>query len=317
MAADTLNEIAELFNLNFTSVFSEIVSDDVSTKSVQSTVFGPRLDDFHFTFQDVRTALKALNINKATGADEIPARLLKKTAEQIAPSLAQLFNISVHQGDLPGEWKLANIIPVYKMGDKAQVENYRPISLLSIVSKVLERCILVQIRDHLKGLISHVQHGFTTGRSCVTQLIEVLDCIGSQLDSGKQTDVIYLDMSKAFDTVSHSILASKRRQFNIIGNALNWFKAYLHCRQMRVTVLGATSSQRPVTSGVPQGSRFFLYVNDLPDVVMSSRVASFADDTKLYHCIDYPTDAESLQEDLHSLERWSEVSGLVFNGKEV
>ena len=125
---------------------------------------------------------------------------------------------------------------------------------ISIVSKVLERCILFQVRDHLKGLISRVQHGFTTGRSCVTQLIEALDCIGSQLDSGKQTDVIYLDMLRAFDTLSHSILASKLCQFNIIGNALNWFKAYLPCRQMRVTVLGATSSQRPVTSSVSQGS---------------------------------------------------------------
>ena len=120
---------------------------------------------------------------------------------------------------------------------------------ISIVSKVLERCILFQVRDHLKGLLSHVQHDFTTG-----QLIEALDCIGSQLDSEKQTDVIYLDMSRAFDTVSHSILASKLCQFNIIGNVLNWFKAYLHCHQMQVTVLGATSSHRPVTSSVSQGS---------------------------------------------------------------
>ena len=104
--ADTLNEIAEMFNLHFTSVFSERVSEDVSTNNVQPTVSGPCLVDFHFSCQDV-TALKALNINKATGADEIPMHLLKETAEQIAPSSAQLFNISVYQVDLPEEWKLS------------------------------------------------------------------------------------------------------------------------------------------------------------------------------------------------------------------
>ena len=101
-----------------------------------------------------------------------------------------------------------NIVPKHKKGDKSQVENYRPISLLSIVSKVLERCILRNIRDHLKQLINDSQHGFTPGKTCTTQLLEVLDYIGSLLDSDKQTDVVYMDMSKAFDKVHHKDLLS-------------------------------------------------------------------------------------------------------------
>ena len=118
---------------------------------------------------------------------------------------------------LPDEWKLANIVPVYKKGKKEQMGNYRHISLLPIISTVLERCVLVGVRAHIYRFISAVQHGFLPGRSCVTQLITVLDQIGAQLDAGKQTDVIYLDMSKAFDKVNHALLLHKLQHLNITG----------------------------------------------------------------------------------------------------
>ena len=169
---------------------------------------------------------------------------------------------------------------------KDRVENYRPVSLLLIVPKVFERCVLNSIKDHLYQVISRKQHGFCTGRSCVTNLLEALDHIGSLLDSGSQVDTIYLDMSKAFDKVSHRRLVQKLIQACFGGNLLNWFCSYLSSRRQRVTVLGATSEDLPVTSGVPQGSilgpaLFLLYVNDLPEVISSSsRVLMFADDTK-------------------------------------
>ena len=140
--------------------------------------------------------------------------------------------------------------------------------------------------------INAVQHGFLPGKSCATQLLEVLDYIGSLLDAGKQTDVIYMDMSKAFDKVNHVALIRKlNRCFNISGNLLCWFRSYLQGRRQCVTVHGATSIEKPVTSGVPQGSilgpiLFVLYVNDLPDEVLNSRVASFADDTKIFRRVD-------------------------------
>ncbi|CAB4037986.1 Hypothetical predicted protein, partial [Paramuricea clavata] len=211
--------------------------------------------DLQLTIEEVARTLLALDTTKATGPEGIPSRLLKETAWQIAPSLTKIFNKSLSCGEIPDEWKLANIVPVHKKGEKSQVENYRPISLLSIISKVLERCVLRNIRDHLLQLINDSQHGFIPGKSCTTQLLEVLDYIGSLLDGGKQTDVVYMDMSKAFDKVHHKYLISKLRNvYGISGKLLRWFESYLiNCKQ-RVTVLGATSSARPVLSGVPQGS---------------------------------------------------------------
>ena len=178
--------------------------------------------------------------------------------------------------------------------------------------------MLRKLREYLTSLINSAQHGFIPGRSCTTQLVEVLHYIGSILDSGKQTDMIFMDMSKAFDKVSHTALINKLRQYKIGGPLLQWFASYLHGRQQRVTILGATSSKKPVCSGVPQGSilgtvLFLLYVNDLPDAVTNSSVACFADDTKIFRRVDSVTDAMLLQEDLNNLESWSNSCGLVFN----
>ena len=220
---------------------------------------------------------------------------------------------------MPDEWKLANIIPVHKKGKKQHVENYRPISLLSVLSKVLERFVLTKIRDHLLCLINNAQHGFIPGRSCTTQLLQVLRLIGSLLDSGKQTDAIYIDMSKAFDKVDHATLLHKLEHgFSISGPLLRWFRSYLSNRRQRVTVLGCTSPETLVTSGVPRGSilepmLFLLHVNDLPDAVQNSKVACFADDTKIFKRIDTASDTALLQQDLGNLEHRSKSCGLGFN----
>ena len=181
------------------------------------------------------------------------------------------------------------------------MEIYRPISLLPLVSKVLERCILARIRDHLYHFISPAQHGFLPGRSCVTQLLTALDQIGEHLDTGKQTDVIYLDMSNAFDKVCHPLLLRKLKQCNVFGRLLDWFNAYLL-----------------VSSGVPQGSLlgpllFLLFVNNLPDGCSLSNVACFADDTKIYKLLDSVDDSKALQSDLDSLMDWSASTFLQFN----
>ncbi len=157
-------------------------------------------------------------------------------------SLCLLFNLSLRSGSLPDDWKISNIVPVFKKGKRDHVSNYRPISLLSNISKVLERCVLVKTRDHLLQYVSDNQHGFIPGRSCATQLVQVLECIGQQLDNGKQTDIIYLDMSKAFDRVRHDVLLDKLLNINIRGNLHSWFSSYLSGRKQRVTVPGGISS---------------------------------------------------------------------------
>lgn len=301
--ADTPVGIAELFNKFFASVFTIDCAFEMTACTRSDTI----IFDLTLNEPTVLATLKALEVGKATGPDEIPAKLLKETASAIAPSLCKIFNKSLQLGSFPSDWKLANVVPVHKKRAKDHVENYRPISLLPIVSKVFERCVLKGITDQLYQVISPKQHGFCTGRSCVTNLLEALDHIGSLLDSGSQVDTIYLDKSKAFDKVSHWRLVHKLMQAGFGGNLLNWFCSYLSSRRQCVTVLGATLEDLLVTSGVPQGSilgpaLFLLYVNDLPEVISSSsRVLMFADDTKIFREIKTLGDASSLQEDLGKL----------------
>ena len=163
----------------------------------------------------------------------------------------------------------------------------------------METCLFNAIRDHVFNLISACHNGFIAERSCVIQPVEVLDQIGAKLDRGGLVDIIYLDMSKVFDTVNYSKLLRKLHQYGFGGNLLTWLESYLHNRFQRVTLLGATSSSLPLTSGVPQGSilgpmLFLLYGNSLPDPVRSSQIAAFADDTKIFKEITSTRDAEQL-----------------------
>ena len=168
----------------------------------------------------------------------------------------------------------------------------------------------------MSHFISREQHGFLDGWSCVTQLTSVLHYIGGQLDAGKQIDIIYLDMSKAFDKVDHTKLLGRLQQFGTTGKLHNWFRSYLQWRKQQVTVLGATSRELPVTSGVPQGSLLgpiliLLFVDHLPNTVKTSRVAYYADGTKIFKSIDDIKDCNALQSDISDLVSWSESSAII------
>ena len=193
------------------------------------------------------------------------------------------------------------------------VTNYRPISLLSLASKVLERCVYNRVILHVVDRLHPLQFGFLKGKSTTAQLLLVLQEIGGMLDSRCQVDALYLDFAKAFDKVNHQLLIAKLRCLGIGGNLLRWFTDYLSDRHQRVTTLGETSQSLPVLSGVPQGSilgplLFLVYVNDLPDCVSrGSSVAMFADDTKCYRPVKSLHDAELLQSDVRAIEEWCRV----------
>ena len=246
-------------------------------------------------------------------------RLLKECSNQIAPNLCYLFNLSLSSGRIPSEWKSADVTPIHKKESKVPAENYRPISLLPIISKVLERCVYQRFYEHVAHLINECQHGFLRNHSCVTQLLSVLHTIGHYLDRNTQTDMLYLDFAKAFDSVDHGILLEKLRGYGVTGQVLLWFEDYLRGRTQRVVVDGAASTWSPVTSGVPQGSilgplLFIIFVNDLPDFIeKGTETALYADDTKLHNTITSTNNCEFLQKSLTNIDHWSVQNNIRFN----
>ena len=312
LTADNPGDIADLLNRYFYSVFqssnsthdqlqlsSAVLEDDSNNMTT--------ISDLTLTEGEVRSILRTLDEEKATGPDKIPAILLKNCANSIAPSLCELFNKSLSSGQLPSDWKLSNVCPIPKKSPRHEVSNYRPISLLSLVSKVFERCIYNRLIDHVSGKLSELQYGFQRGKSTTSQLLHVLHNIHTMLEKRCQVDTVYFDFAKAFDKVSHHLLLLKLQKFGIKGNLLHWFKNYLSGRFQRVTVLGVTSRPLPVLSGVPQGSilLFLIYVNDLPKTVSpGTAVSMFADDTKCHCPICNLQDKEILQTELDNVASW-------------
>ena len=316
--ATTPHKKAELFNAFFASVFlPKSSSKDVNLNMTPKTE--EIISDIQISQNEVEQSLNHLDTTKAYGQDGIPPRLLKEFSREISTSLCSLFNMSLTTGRLPMEWKYANVIPIHKKDCVEPVTNYRPISLLPIISKVLERCVFNNIYPFVSVLINNVQHGFLRNRSCITQLVGILHDIGKNLDRNKQTDVLYLDFSKAFDSVDHDILLHKLQMHGINGTLLRWFENYLNDRWQRVVIDGAASAWSPVTSGVPQGSilgplLFVIFINDLPDNVSpSTNTALYADDSKLYREIKSVEDCQFLQDDLAKLENWGTDSKMRFN----
>ncbi len=215
----------------------------------------------------------------------------------------------------------ANITPIYKKGDKHAAENYRPVSLTAVLSKLLEHIVCSHMLKHLNEykILTSLNHGFRSGFSCETQLAVTMDELFRNHDRGIQTDIAILDFSKAFDKVPHDKLLHKLNAYGIRGNLHAWIKSFLCQRSMRVVVEGEASREVHVESGVPQGTvlgplLFLCHINDLPEAV-TSQVRLFADDCLLYRQINSAEDHHTLQKDLNNLGKWATTWGMKFNAK--
>ena len=307
---------ANILQRQFTSVFTKEQNDSIPSLG---TLTNNNVSDITISKEQILELAKAINVKKSPGPDEIHPKMLVELANELSGPLTILFNKSLNTGVVPNDWKLAQVSPIFKKGAKDKAENYRPISLTSIVCKLMEKIIKERVMKHLtdNDLLSKKQHGFMKGRSTVTQLLNFFDDCVEQVSNGFVVDTVYFDFSKAFDTVPHKRLMNKLQSYGISGHIQRWIKSFLTGRSQFVKVNDEISECLPVISGVPQGSvlgplLFIIFINDLPEIVTSS-IYLFADDTKLMRKITSKHEADALQKDIDALEAWAKKWLLKFN----
>ena len=222
----------------------------------------------------VRKLLRNLNIHKATGLDDISRRFLKEMVEPFTPILTLIFSASLKQGTTTDDWNVANVSPIFKKGDKSQPANYRPVSLTSVCSKVLDDIIHSHLMNFFEDnqILCDQQHGFRKHRSCESQLLTTVQDLASGIDNSQQVDAILLDFSKAFYKVPHRRILIKLEHDRVRGTTLQWIRNFLSDRTQNVVVEGKSSCSAQVTPGVPHDTvlgplLFLAYINELPSKV--------------------------------------------------
>ena len=279
-----------------------------------------KIETIILTSVEIFNILKHLNVSKAVGPDKISNRILKECAISLSEPLARLFNLSLAQGVFPSCWKIANVIPIFKKESKNNASNYRPISLLSSLSKVLEKAVHYHLYTYLNdhSLLTVKNSGFKQKDSTVNQLLSIVHKLYSGLDNKENACLVFLDISKAFDRVWHEGLLFKLKQLGISGTLLKWLESYLALRKQRVILDGCCSDVSYVEAGVPQGSilgplLFLVYVNDLvTDLECDPHL--FADDTSLLDIFTNPlTSSLKINRDLERIYKWGRLWRVKFN----
>ena len=229
---------ANLFNKYFYSQFSNESNYNIDINFLNDSDF-----NISFSTSRIQNHLQNLNVNKAFNPDQIPGIVLKRCSDTLAEPLSIIFNIVYNTGIVPAEWKLANVVPVFKKGEKKSVKNYRPISLTCICSKLMERIVQEEILNRTSHLIDRRQHGFLESKSCTTNLISLVKDVAFSLHNRIGTDIIYFDFAKAFDTVNHDLLLRKLKyKFKIDGRMSKFLCNYLSNRKQRVVLSNKFSS---------------------------------------------------------------------------
>ena len=325
---ETLTSASDKAKL-FGDLFSK--NSNLDDSGTELPVFPSRtdllLETIVITPKKVKKVINSLDLSKASGPDCIPVIVLKNCEPEFSYILARLFNFCLRDSCFPNCWKESSVVPVFKnVGDRSDPKNYRPISLLPVVSKVFERLINNKVVKHLERteLFSDFQYGFRSSRSTGDLLTVVTDRIAKAFDNCGATRAIALDISKAFDRVWHAGLLHKIKSYGIAGDVFNIISSFLSDRKLRVVLDGKSSPGYAINAGVPQGSilgptLFLLFINDLPDEIIC-KIAIYADDTTIYSSCRKASDqwlqlemTSELEFDLRDIVDWGKKWLVTFN----
>ena len=304
-------QIADNFNNHFATAAAELANVLPVSKSHFSDYLGAQCKESMFVWPtspfEIDAIIKELKPKLSAGFDEIPSKLLKSSPNNVLVALSHIFNLSLSTGRFIDEFKMAKVFPVFKKGDPHVLNNYRPISLLSSMSKILEKIMY----RRLNGFLNHhnffydFQFGFRKKYS-------TSDAITCMIDKITRA-------SKAFDSINHSILLQKLNHFGIRGNALSWFDSYLNGRTQKVVLSGVVSSNtNKISMGVPQGSilgplLFLIFVNDFHNSLSHSNAIMYADDTSLYISDKTKNLVKKGNEELARVDDWLVANKLTLN----
>ena len=313
------SEMANILQEQFSSVYSDPNSPDIVPPDFDCPVINTPFSEhsLSFTDEDIQESIKEIKLDSASGPDGIPAVLLKSCSAELCEPIRLIWEESMAAGTVPKFYKEAYVAPLYKKDNRAQPVNYRPVSLTSHIIKTYERIVRKVMVKYIEDneILSKKQHGFRSGRSCLTQMLSHFDDILLGFTNGLDTDSIYLDYAKAFDKVDHKLLLIKLQKYGFSSQLISWIRSFLTDRKQCVVLDGHRSVLASIISGVPQGTvlgpiLFILFINDLQGCVKHSNVSFFADDTRVSKQINCQSDVYLLQEDLCNIISWSRSNNM-------
>ena len=300
----------------FCQTFAEKCRLEDGHHQPQEATVHPRvlLEKIVFKPKDITKILRSLKSDKASGPDQVPSRVLKECAGLASP-LCRLFQLCFSKGTFPDQWRTASVIPVHKRDSKSDPTKYRPISLLSIISKVMETVVNKQLQNHLlnNDLISSRQFGFRPHHSTADLLTILAQTWNASLDRSEEVCIVACDIKGAFDRVWHNGLFAKLRSKGVSGMLLTWLQSCLHGRSIKVVLSGQSSDASPINASVPQGSilgplLFSVFIDDLVDTC-ENQLYLYADDSTLFAPMrsvnERASVLASLNRDLEKMRVWA------------
>ena len=290
-------QLAEHINNYFAEIGSRLATDIIESYGINpeqvqfqgpSNINSDNITNREITTIDLENFFKKVNVNKSSAIPDIKTQVMVHAYKHQSERVVRMYNGSLTQCTFPLKWKKATIVPLPKVANPKTVSDMRPISLLPFPGKIMEMIVSHRLKSYLDAnkLLSKKQHGFRKKKSTLSAIVEFLHDVYRDQSLMQETYVVFLDLKKAFDTVSHKILLNKLKHLGLDQNSINWFQSYLQNRTQRTVINNEISSEQNITYGVPQGSvlgptLFTIYINDLAEKV-AGNINFYADDTILY-----------------------------------